>query len=211
METIGALVGRKWPKSAALSATSPVTFSDRTLAFPGVRGQLGSQTIGGEFSLRFDNGFDLSLKAHTDRFNIHDVMPAGKVPDSLVFDMNDLNLGIQGKGDSFLQSVQGGAWQITARKGRAGWQPKSRAGEYVFVLNDIRFDTHDREPVTLVAQGLLNELPLKLDAQAGRLEELLGCRPNLTRLLCISPGSGLSGSFQGTVNKPLADLPSLAI
>ena len=205
LETIGALVGQKWPESAALSATSPVRFSDRTLAFSGVQGQLGPQTIGGEFTLRFDNGIDLSLKAHTDRFNIHDVLPAGKIPDALVFDMSDLNLGIQGKGDSFRQSVLGGVWQITARKGRAGWQSKSRAGEYVFALNDIRFDTHDREPVTLVAQGLLNELPLKLDAQAGRLEEFLDAVQPYPLTLHIT-GSGLSGSFQGTVKKPLADI-----
>jgi hypothetical protein len=131
LETIGALVGRKWPKSAALGATSPVKFSDRTLAFPGVRGRLGSQTIGGEFTLRFDNGINLSLQAHSDRFNIHDVMPATRVPDSLVFDMNDLNLSIQGKGDSFKQSVLGGVWQITARKGQpAGSQSLEQANTY---------------------------------------------------------------------------------
>ncbi|MGA9032496.1 MAG: AsmA family protein [Sulfuricaulis sp.] len=205
LETIGALVGRKWPKSAALGATSPVKFSDRTLAFPGVRGRLGSQTIGGEFTLRFDNGINLSLKAHTDRFNIHDVMPATRVPDSLVFDMNDLNLSIQGKGDSFKQSVLGGVWQITARKGRAGWQSKSGAGEYVFALNDIRFDTHDQEPVTLAAQGLHNELQFKLNAQAGRLEELLDTVQPYPLNLHVT-GSGLSASLQGTVKKPLADI-----
>jgi len=202
--TIGALIGQKWPDSAALNATSPVRFSDRTLVFSGVRGQLGSQTIGGEFTLRFDNTINLSLKAHTDRFNIHDVMQKDRVPDSLVFDMNDLNLSIQGKSDSFRQSVLGGVWQITARKGRAGWQSKSGESEYVFALNDIRFDTHGQEPVTLAAQGLHNELQFKLDAQAGRLEELLDAVQPYPLNLQITR-SGLSGSFQGTIKKPLAD------
>ena len=204
LKTISALVGQKWPESAALGATSPVRFSDRTLAFSGVRGRLGSQTIGGEFTLRFDNAINLSLKAHTDRFDIHDVTQKGQVPDSLVFDMNDLNLSIQGKGDSFRQSVLGGVWQITARKGRAGWQSKSGESEYLFALNDIRFDTHDQEPVTLAAQGLHNALQFKLDAQAGRLEELLDAVQPYPLNLQITR-SDLSGSFQGTVKKPLAD------
>jgi uncharacterized protein involved in outer membrane biogenesis len=202
--TIGALIGRKWPESAALGATSSVRFSDRTLAFSGVRGQMGSQTMGGEFTLRFENGIDLSLKAQTDRFNIHDVTQAGQIPDSLLFDMNELNLSIQGKGDSFKQCVLGGAWQITASKGRAGWQSKSGGDEYVFSLNDIRFDTHDEEPITLAAQGLHNELQFKLDAQAGRLEELLDAVLPYPLMLHIA-GPGLSGSFQGTIKKPLAD------
>ena len=79
-----------------------------------------------EFTLGFDDGIDLSLKAHTDHFDIHDVMRQGRVPDNLVFGLNDLNLSIQGKGDSFKQSVLGGALQITAGSGRAGWLVQAR-------------------------------------------------------------------------------------
>jgi len=211
LAAIGVLAGKKWPGSAALAATSAISFSDRTLALSGIRGQVGSQEIDGEFTLKFGNGIDLSLKAHTDRFDIHDVTRRGRVPDNLAFGLNDLNLGVQGKGDTFRQSVLGGAWKITAGSGRVGWQskPKEREekgkGEYLYALHDIRFNMHDQEPVTLVAQGLHNEVQFKLDFRAGRFGELLDeVQPYPLNLQITA--KGLSGSFQGSVQKPLADI-----
>jgi uncharacterized protein involved in outer membrane biogenesis len=211
LAAIGVLAGQNWPAISALAATSAISFSDRTLALSGIRGQLGAQEIDGEFTLRFDNGIDLSLKAHTGHFDMHDVMQPGRVPDNLVFGLNDLNLSIQGKGDTFKQSVLGGDWQITADSGRAGWQPKpgeregKKKGEYVAALRDIRFNMQGQEPVTLVAQGVHNDVQFKLAAQAGRLAELLDQVQPYPLSLNIT-GKGLTGSFQGTVQKPLADV-----
>jgi hypothetical protein len=211
LAAIGALAGQKWPGSAALAVTSAISFGDRTMALSGIRCQLGSQAIDGKFTLRVDNGIDLTLKAHADRFDIHDVTQQGRVPDNLVFGLNDLNLSIQGKGDSFLQSVLGSAWQITAGSGRMGWQAKPNEkggkgkGEYLYALHDIRFDMQDQKPVMLGAQGLHNEVQFKLAAQAGSLGELLDQVQPYPLSLRIT-ANGLSGSFQGAVQKPLADI-----
>ena len=57
----------------------------------------------------------------------------------------------------------------------------------------------------MVAQGLHNEVQFKLDAQAGWLGELLDqARPYPLNLHVTA--KGLSGSFQGAVQKPLADV-----
>jgi uncharacterized protein involved in outer membrane biogenesis len=214
LATIGVMTGRKWPGSSALAATSAISFSDRTLTLSGIQGQLGSQAIDGEFTMRFDKEIGLALKAHTGRFDLHDVTQQGRVPDNLVFGLNDLNLSIQGQGDTFRQSVLEGAWQITAGSGRVGWQSKPQEkeresdgkDEYVYTLHDIRFNTHDQDPVTLVAQGLHNEVQFELDAQAGRLGELLDDELQPYPLNLHVTAKGLSGSFQGTVRKPLADI-----
>ena len=213
LATIGVLAGKKWPGSTALAATSAISFSDRTLTLSGIRGQLGAQAIDGEFTMRFDKQIGLALKAHTGRFDIHDAVQQGRVPENLVIGLNDLNLSIQGQGDTFRQSVLDGVWRITAASGRVGWQSQPREmerksegkGEYVYALRDIRFNTHEQEPVTLVAQGLHNEVQFKLDAQAGLLGELLDDTQPYPLNLHIT-AKGLSGSFQGTVQKPLADI-----
>jgi uncharacterized protein involved in outer membrane biogenesis len=211
LATIGALAGKKWPSSPALAATSAISFSDRTLVLSGIRGQVGSQAIDGEFALKFDSEIDVSLKAHAGHFDIHDVMQQGRVPDNLVFGLNGLNLSIRGNGNSFRQSVLGGAWLVTADSGRVGWQskPNKRAGPseggYVSALHDIRFSTHGQEPVTLVAQGLQNEVQFKLEAQAGQFDELLDQVQPYPLKLHIT-AKDLSGSFQGNVRKPLADI-----
>jgi hypothetical protein len=210
LAAIGDLVGKKWPGSAALVVTSPISFSERTLTLSDIRCQLGSQAIDGKFTLGLANGIDLTLKAHADRFDIHDMTQQGRVPDNLVFGLNDLNLNIQGKGDSFLQSVLGGAWQIKAGSGRVGWQARPNKkggkgkGEYLYALHDIRFDMQDQKPVMLVAQGLHNEVQFKLAAQAGSLGELLDQVQPYPLSLHIT-GSGLSGSLQGVVPKPFAN------
>lgn len=210
LATIGDLVGKKLPGTAALVVTSPISFRDRTLTLSEIRCQLGSQAINGKFTLGFANGIDLMLKAHTDRFNIHNLTQKGRVPGNLVFGLNDLNLSIQGKGESFLQSVLGGDVQITAESGRAGWlaEPREKEGkgkgESITVLHDIRFDTHGQGSVTLAAQVTQNEVPFKLDAQAGRLGELLDEVQPYPLSLHIT-GSGLSGSLQGVVPKPFAN------
>jgi uncharacterized protein involved in outer membrane biogenesis len=211
LKTVGALIGKKWPESAALAATSAISFSDQTLTLSAIQGQLGSQKIDGDLTLRLNNGIDLSLKAHTGHFDVHDVMQQGRVPDNLELGLNDLNLSIQGKGDTFLHSVLGGAWQITAGSGRVGWQskPGEREGKvqggYVAVLHDIRFSTHEQEPVTLVAQGMQNEVQFKLAVQAGQLGELLDQVQPYPLGLHVT-AKGLSVSFQGAVQKPLADI-----
>jgi uncharacterized protein involved in outer membrane biogenesis len=211
LATIGILAGRKWPASAALAATSAISFSGRTLTLSGIRGRLGSQAIDGEFTLRFDNGIDLSLKAHAGRFDIHDAMQQGRVPDNLVLGLNDLNLSIRGNGDNFQKSVLGGAWQVTADSGRAGWRSRTRErerpnqGGYVSALHDIRFSTHGQEPVSLIVQVLQNEVAFKLEAQAGQFEELLDQAQPYPLNLRIA-AKGLSGSFQANVQKPLADI-----
>lgn len=215
LQTVGALIGNIWPESAALAAESAIRFSDRTLTLSGIQAQLGAQAIDGEFTLRLVNGFDLALKAHASHFDIHDVMQQGQVPDNLVFSLNDLYLSIQDKGNSLLQSVLDGAWQITADDGRAGWNSgpgkrkgKSKAkgkGEFVAALHDIRFNMHDQEPVTFVAQGVYNKVPFELDTQAGRIGELLDPSRPYPLSLHIK-AKGLSGSFLGEVRKPLADL-----
>lgn len=207
LKTVGVLIGKKWPESAALVVASAISFSDQTLTLSAIQGQLGSQTMDGEFTLRLDNGLDLSLKAHTDRFDIHEVTQQGRVPDSLVFGLKDLNLSIQGKGDTFRQASLGSAWQITADSGRFGWQSKSRKGksEYLSTLHDIRFSTHDQGSVTLAAQGMYNKVSFKLGAQAGRLVELLDQVQPYPLGLHVT-AKGLSVSFQGTVQKPLADI-----
>jgi len=209
LATIGDLVGKKLPGSAALLVTSPISFSDRTLTLSDIRCQLGSQAIDGKFSLGLKDGIDLALKAHTDRFEINNLTQRGRAPDNLVFGLNDLNLSIQGKGDTFLQSFLGGAWQITAGSGRAGWlaKPKEKKGkgEYVALLNDISLNTHDQGQVALAAQGLYNEVQFKLAAQAGRLDELLDQVQPYPLSLNIT-GKGLSALFQGAFQKPLADI-----
>jgi AsmA family protein len=215
LAAIGILAGKEWPGSAALDTTGVISFSDRTLTLSGIQGQLGTQAIDGEFMMTFDNGINLSLKAHTARFDLHDVTQQGRVPDNLVFGLNDLNLSIQGQGDTFRQSVLDGAWQVTAASGRVGWQSKVQEkeresegkDEYVYALHDIRFNTHEQEPVTLVAQGLHNEVQFKLDAQAGLLGELLDDTQPYPLDLHVT-AKGLSGSFQGAIQKPLADTAS---
>jgi uncharacterized protein involved in outer membrane biogenesis len=207
LATIGELVGKKLPETADLVVTSPINFSDRTLALTDIRCQLGSQAIDGKFSLGLKDGIDLALNAHTDRFEIHDVVRQGRVPDGLVFALNDLNLGIQGKGDTFLQSLLGSTAQISAGSGRAGWlakpgeSAKKGKGEYVAFLKDIRIGMHDQGPVTLAAQVVQNEVQFKLDAQAGRLGVLLDKVQPYPLSLHIT-GSGLAGSLQGVIPKP---------
>jgi uncharacterized protein involved in outer membrane biogenesis len=209
LAAIGDLAGQKWPASAALAATSAISFSDRTLTLSGIHGQLGSQIIDGEFTLRFDSEIGLSLKAHAGHFDIHDVMQQDRGPENLVFGLNDLDLGFQGKGSSIKQSVLGGAWQITAGSGQAGWQTKPGGkgrigkGEFVYALHDIRLNTDGQKPVTLAVQGLHNEVRFKLDAQAGHLGELLDQAQPYPLSLHIT-AKDLSGSFKGTLQKPLA-------
>lgn len=211
LKVIGALIGNNWPESAALAVASPIRFSDQTLTLTGIQGQLGSQIIDGEFTLRLVNGFDLALKAHASQFDIHDVMQQGRVPDNLVFGLNDLDLSIHGKGDSFLQSVLGGDCQITADNGRAGWNSRpgkmkgKGKGEFISALHGIRFNMHGQEPVTLVAQGVYNKVQFELDTQAGQIGELLD-EVQPYPLSLHFKAKGLSGSFQGNVRKPLADI-----
>jgi uncharacterized protein involved in outer membrane biogenesis len=210
LATIGRLVGKKLPETAQLVVTSPISYSDRTLTLSDIRCQLGSQAIDGNLSLGLKDGIDLTLKAHTERFDIHDVAQPGRVPDDLLFVLNDLNLNIQGKGDTFLRSILGSSVQMTAGSGRAGWLAKSTEkvkkgkGEYVVLLNDIRFSTHDQGSVTLAALVAQNEVRLKLDAQAGQLAELLDTVQPYPLNLQIT-GKGLSGSLQGVVPKPFAN------
>ena len=210
LKTIGALIRQTWPESAAVVAASPVSFSDQTLTCAAIRGQLGSQAIDGQFSLRFDNGYDLSLKAHTDRFDLHDVTRQHQLPANLVFGLNDLNLDIEGKSDSFRQSLLGGTWQVSAKRGRFDWKSKTgKAGGtskdgYQFALHNIRADTHGTEPITLVAQTLFNGVQINLDAQAGQIEEILDKAQPYPVKLHVS-GTGLSASLAGAVSKPLAD------
>ncbi|MGC2049444.1 MAG: AsmA family protein, partial [Gallionella sp.] len=210
LAAIGDLIGKKLPGSAALVVTSPISFNDRTLTLSDIRCQLGSQVIDGKFTLGLTDGIDLTLKAHTDRFDIHKVTQPGRVPGNLVFAMNDLNLSIQGKGDTFMQSVLGSDWQITAGSGRAGWLAKPREkeeegkGEYVALLHDIRFSTDEQGSFKVAAQVTQNEVQLKMEAQAGRLEELLDEVKPYPLSLNIT-GSGLSGSLQGVVPKPYAN------
>ena len=207
LATIGSLIGKRLPETADLLVTSPISFSDRTLTLSDIRCQLGAQAIDGNLSLGLKDGIDLALKVHTERFDIHDVMQQGRVPDNLVFVLNDLNLDLQGKGGTFLQSMLGSAVQMTVDNGRAGWLSKSTEkvkkgkGEYVALLNDIRFSTHDQGSVTLAAQVAQNEVRLKLDAQAGGLAELLDAAQPYPLNLQIT-GKGLSGSLKGVVPKP---------
>ena len=212
LATIGDLIGRKLPGSAALLVTSPISFSDRTLTLSDIRCKLGSQTIDAKFSLGLKDGIDLTLKAHTDRFDIHNVTQQGRVPDNLVFDLSDFDLGFQGKGNSIKQSVLGGALQITAGSGRVGWQAKPGEkgqkkgdGGFVTALNEIRLNMDGQKPVTLAANGLQNEVQFKLDAQAGHLGELLDQVQPYPLSLNIT-AKNLSGSFKGTAQKPLADI-----
>jgi uncharacterized protein involved in outer membrane biogenesis len=207
LAAIGELAGKKLPGSAAFLVTSPISFSDRTLTLSDIRCQLGSQAIDGKFTLGFANGIDLMLKAHTGRFDIHNLTQQGRIPDNLVFGLNDLNLSVQGKGDTFMKSVLGSTWEITASSGRAGWKSKPKdnerksKGEYVALLHDIRFNTHDQGSITLTAQVTQNEVQFKLDAQAARLGELLDEVQPYPLTLHIT-GSDLSGSLKGTVPKP---------
>jgi len=211
LASIGDLIGKKLPGSATLVVTSPISFSDRTLTFSDIRCQLGSQAIDGKFTLGLANGIDLALKAHTDRFDIHNATQQGRVPGNLVFDLKDLNLSIQGKGDSFLQSALGSSWQITASSGRAGWlaKPSDKEGKskggYMAVLQDFRINNLDQGSVKLAAKVLQNEMQFKLDAQAGRLGELLDKVQPYPLDLHITT-KGLSGSFQGAFQKPFAEL-----
>jgi len=207
---IGELFGKKLPRTAALVVASPVSYTDRTLTLSDVRCQLGTQAVNGELMLGFASGIDLTLKAHSKHFDIHSVMQQSRVPANLVFELNDMNLGFQGKGDSFLQSVLGGTLQLTAGSGRAGWQSdpggkqsKGRSG-YVAVLHGISFNTHDRGSVTLAAQLTHNDVQLKLDVQAGQIGELLDEVKPYALGLHIT-GSGLSGSLQGVIQKPFAN------
>jgi uncharacterized protein involved in outer membrane biogenesis len=208
---IGALAGRKWPASAALAATSAVSFKDRTLRFSAIRGRLGSQAIDGDFALGFDHGIGLAINAHTGHFDIHDVTRQGQASGKLVLGLNDMDLGIQGQGDTFMQSLLTGVWQITAASGRVGWLSRDSEhrekdqGGYVAALHDIRFDTHGQQPATLAATGLYNDVEFKLDAQAGPLGELPDQVQPYPLDLHLS-AKGLSGSFQGDVRKPLADI-----
>jgi hypothetical protein len=64
---------------------------------------------------------------------------------------------------------------------------------------------HDQKPATLVAEGLINEVQFKLAAQAGRFGELLDQAQPYPLSLHIT-AKDLSGSFQGTAQKPLADI-----
>jgi len=204
LAAIGDLIGKKFPGSAALVATSPISFADRTLTLSDIRCQLGSQTVDGTFTLGFGNGIDISLKAHTDHFDIHDAMQLGRVPDNLIFGLGDLNLNILGKGDTFSKSLLGSDLQFTAGSGRLGWKSGRGKGAYLSSLQDIRFSLRDPKPVTLAAQVVYDKIPFKLDVQAGRLDELLDkARPYPLKLHLRA--KGLSGSFQGTVQKPLAD------
>jgi len=211
LAVIGILAAQKWPASAALAATSTLRYSGRKLTLSDIRGQLGTQKVDGEFSLGFGDEIDLSLKAHSGHFDIHDVMQQGRVPDNLVVGLNDLNLSLQGKGNSLKQAALNGAWQIAAASGRVGWQAKPKTkeikgdGNYLFALHDIRFNTHEQGPATLAAQGTQNEVQYKLNAEAGRPGELLDETQPYPVSLHITT-QGLTASFQGRVEKPLADV-----
>jgi uncharacterized protein involved in outer membrane biogenesis len=201
---IGDLIGQHWPESAALQAASQVRLDNRSLSLSNFAGQLGMQKVGGEVALGYESGFDLEVKAHADRFDLHDALQDGKIPANLAFGLNGLSLAINGNGPSLEQCVLEGDWEISARQGRIGWRPKPTDDEYVFALHDIRLTAKDSEPMTLAARLLLHEVDLKLAAQAGPLESLLDMTQPQPLDLQLS-GQELSATFLGAMQNPTAD------
>jgi len=202
---IGKLIGQHWPKSAALQATSQVRLDNRSLTLSNIAGQFGMQKASGEVTLSYEGELDLSIKAHSDRFELHDALQGGKIPANLAFDLSGLNLAINGKGPSLMQCILGGAWKISAGKGQIGWRPKPENDRYVYALHDIRLTAKDSEPVTLDARLSHHEVDLKLAARAGRLESLLDMSQAQPLDLQLS-GQGLSATFKGALQNPAADI-----
>jgi uncharacterized protein involved in outer membrane biogenesis len=205
LESVGEILGQHWPESAPLQATSQVSIADGSLTISNILGQLGKQKASGEVALTYDDALNLSIKTHADRFDLHHALQADKLPANLAFNLNGLDLAIQGKNQSLKQCVLAGTWEISAKQGKVGWQSKPADNKYVFALHDIRLSTSDNEPISLSAKSLHNGQKLELDAQVGRLEELLDTAIPYPLNVQLS-GDGLAGSFQGALQKPLADI-----
>jgi hypothetical protein len=205
LTNVGTLVGKKWPSSGALAVSGDLRYADQALTLSDIQARMGTQKIDGSFTVGFGNGMDISLNAHADHLDVHGVMQHSLVPDNLVFGLNDLDLNVQGKGETFLQSLMGSDLQITADGGRLGWKTKPAKGEYLSILHEVRFSMHDPEPVKLAAQVVYDKMPFKLDAQAGPFGELLDQAQPYPLDLHLTT-KGLSVSLQSMLQKPLADI-----
>jgi len=205
LNNIGALFGTQWPGTSAFVVSSDLRYADQTLALSGTQARIGSQKIDGSMTVGFGGEMDISLNARAAHLDIHDVPQQGLVPDNLIFGLNDLNLNIQGKGDTVLQSLLSGDLQLTAGGGRLGWKTAPDKVAYHSILRDVRFSMHDPNQVNLVAQVEYDKVPFKLDAQAGPLGELLDQTQPYPLNLHLTT-KGLSVSFKSTFQKPLADI-----
>lgn len=204
---LGDIIGQSWLEIAALKAQSNFKANDRTIIFSNVSGQLGSQKAKGEVKLSYNSEFNLSIKAHADHVDAHQIFSEDEIPPQLVLNLEQVNISLQGKNQSFVQSLLGGKWKATASKGKGGWCTSSAKTSCILSMHNILLNTQDNNPLKLSAKSLHNQKSLNLIAELGRLKTLSkdtakGTSPYHPLTLKLN-AEDLSTSFQGALHKPL--------
>lgn len=210
---LGNLLGHNWLEIAALKAQSHLKVNNNSIILSNVEGQLGSQKAKGEVNLSYNNEFNLSIKAHADHVDAHKIFSKDKLPSQLVLNLDQVNLSLQGKSQSFAQSLLGGKWEATANKGNGGWCTSTDKTSCLFYMHNILLNTQDNKALKLSAESFHRKIPLKLAAELGRLKTLskdvdTGTLPYHPLTLNLNT-EDLSASFQGALHKPLNKLALL--
>lgn len=210
---LGNLLGHTWLEIAALKARSHLKVNGHSITFSNVAGQLGSQKAKGEVKLSYNNEFNLSIKAHADYVDAHQIFSEDEIPSQLVLNLDKVNISLHGKNQSFAQSLLGGKWKVTASKGNGGWCSSPSTTACIFPLHNMLLTTQDDNPLKLSAQSLHKQISLELDAELGRLKTFsknteTGTSPYHSLILNLN-AADLSASFQGALHQPLENLALL--
>lgn len=217
LSILGNLFGQTWLETQRLKGQSHLVINNQSIDFNNIEAQMGSQKATGKVNIGFNSMFTLFIKAHANNIDAHNLFPNDNVPPQLVFNLEQINLNIQGKNKSLLDSLFTGNWNLSAKQAKGGWCNNTTSKDCIIALNNLHLSTQGSEPLKIKAQGILNQVSLELDAEMGRLKVL----PNSTQASPSSYASvkstyhplnlkvntvNLATSFQGALHKPFQNL-----